>query len=149
MHSLFFFKVTGDIEGSDNAVRRPASPSQSSASRRHDQECTRLPTRKRRFKSEWDASEGRNVHYTHTLTNTHTHTHTQTYTYTHRDCVCRLPEERTHSAELVSCQTPETSNSHALPTCCLPKSHRFVLWFVPPGCHRVEPVGGSGCGSIA
>ncbi|TWW71045.1 hypothetical protein D4764_17G0005280 [Takifugu flavidus] len=45
-------EVTGDIEGSDNAVRKAASPSQSSASQRHVQECTWLPTRKRRFKSE-------------------------------------------------------------------------------------------------
>lgn len=49
----FIFKVTGDMEGAENAVRMAASLGQSSDNQTYGKECSQLRKQKKLFQSEW------------------------------------------------------------------------------------------------
>lgn len=110
--------MIGDIEGVDNAARMVPCKGRSSASQREDKEGASVSHQLRKRKKLFG-----------------------------RECQCGAFDyvfDKVHTSSHTCDPLVQTFK-----TCCLFNrvSYSFIRCFVPSGSHRVEPVGGSGCGS--
>lgn len=129
----------GDLEVVDGATRVVQSQGQGSAKKRGDRDgaLSQLRKRKKLFGREWRL-------YARKMSPSLL---SQKKSVT--DCISEHTKKSTHSVKLISSQTHVMLLHPHLSYLLFAQQnlHRFIRCFVPSGSHRVEPVGGSGCGS--
>lgn len=148
MHMHFFFlnvifKLAGDGEGVENTIGRQTN-------QRGSKDRSQLRKRKGLFNSEWClCAKSLCITMPRTQARTPPRTPPRTHARTHWKCcwvyLLRKADISQNLSPLEHMSVQEPRPAYLL--FALQKLHRFIRWFVPPGCHRVEPAGGSGCGS--